>query len=176
MTVMSTSEGKDFVVVGLGNPLMGDDGVGLCALHVLERDWRFDDSTHLVDGGTWGLRLLPTLEGASGVILLDAIRTGRAPGTVVELQNDAIPRQLATKLSPHEVDLREVLALMQFRGTLPPNVSAIGVEPEYVDLLDDLSAIVRAQVPEIVRLAVERLHSWGVPCVPALESADACTR
>ena len=173
---MSTSEGKEFVVVGLGNPLMGDDGVGLCVLQRLERDWRFDDATQLVDGGTWGLRLLPTLEGAKGVILLDAIRTGQSAGTVVELQNDAIPRQLATKLSPHEVDLRELLAVMAFRGTLPPNVSAIGVEPEYVDLLDDLSAIVRARVPEIVRRAVDRLRSWGVACTPALESADACTR
>lgn len=155
---------------------MGDDGVGLCALQQLERHWRFDDSTQLVDGGTWGLRLLPTLEGARGVVLLDAIRTGQRAGTVVELQNDEIPRQLATKLSPHEVDLREVLAVMAFRGTIPPNVSVIGVEPEYVDLLDDLSAIVRARVPDLVRLAVDRLRSWGVPCTPALESAHACTR
>lgn len=173
---MSTSEGKEFVVVGLGNPLMGDDGVGLCALQQMECDWRFDDATELVDGGTWGLRLLPTLEGARGVVLLDAIRTGRSPGTVVELQNDEIPRQLATKLSPHEVDLREVLAVMAFRGTLPPNVSAIGVEPEYIDLRNDLSAIVRARVQDVVHLAVERLRSWGVACVPALESAGACTR
>lgn len=173
---MSTIEGKDVVVVGLGNPLMGDDGVGLCALRQLEREWTFDDATQLVDGGTWGLRLLPVLEGARGIILLDAIRTGRAAGTVVELRGDEIPRQLATKLSPHEVDLRELLAVMQLRGTLPLDVSAIGVEPEYVDLLDDLSPLVRSRVRHLAALTIERLRSWGVPCMPVAATADACTR
>lgn len=173
---MSTIEGKEIVVVGLGNPLMGDDGVGLCALRQLEREWTFDDSIQLVDGGTWGLRLLPVLEGAKGIILLDAIRTGREPGTVVELRNDEIPRQLSTKLSPHEVDLRELLAVMQLRGSLPANVSAIGVEPQYVDLLDDLSPIVRSRVPDIVRLALERLRSWDVHPMAIADAVDACTR
>lgn len=173
---MSTTDGAEVVVVGLGNPIMGDDGVGLCALRELDREWTFGESTQLVDGGTWGLRLLPALEGARGIILLDAIRSGRTPGTVVELRNDEIPRQLATKLSPHEVDLRELLAIMQLRGTLPSEVSAIGVEPEYVDLLDDLSPIVRSRVREIVALAIERLRSWGVPCARVADPVGVCTR
>jgi hydrogenase maturation protease len=174
---MSTSEGKEFVVIGLGNPIMGDDGFGLCALEQLALAWNFEDSVELLDGGTWGLSLIPSIEGARGVLFLDAIRTNNAPGTMVELRGDEIPRRLASKLSPHEIDLREVLAVLQLRGTLPAEVSAIGVEPEEVDLRHGLSATVRSRVSDVVRLAVARLGSWGVPCVPAASSPGvACTR
>lgn len=173
---MSTSEGSEVIVVGLGNPLMGDDGIGLCALRQLESEWTFDGSTQLVDGGTWGLNLLPALEGSRSLLFLDAIRSGRAPGSLVELRGDAIPRQLATKLSPHEVDLRELLAVMQLRGTLPANVSAIGVEPDIVEMHDGLSAAVRSRIRDVVSLAVDRLRSWGVSCSPNAPREDACTR
>ena len=162
---MSTTSGKDFVVIGLGNPIMGDDGLGLCALEQLVLGWTFDDSTELLDGGTWGLSLIPSIEGARGVLFLDAIRTNSAPGTIVELRGDEIPRTLATKLSPHEIDLREVLAVLQLRGTLPAEVSAIGVEPESVDLRDGLSPTVQSRLPDVVRLTVARLESWGVRCL-----------
>lgn len=167
---------KRFVVVGLGNPLMGDDGVGLRALQQLERDWAVDSSVEMVDGGTWGLKLLPAIEGADGVVFLDAIRTGSAPGTIVELRNAEIPRLISKKLSPHEVDLREVLAVMELCGVLPPSVCAIGVEPEYVDLQYELSPTVSARVHDMVALAVDRLREWGVRCIPASHAADACTR
>jgi len=175
---MSTTSGKEFVVIGLGNPLMGDDGLGLCALEQLALGWSLEDSTELVDGGTWGLSLIPSIEGARGVLFLDAIRTNSAPGSVVELRGDEIPRTLATKLSPHEIDLREILALLQLRGTLPANVSAIGVEPEYVDLREGLSASVQSRLPDVVRLAIARLESWGLRCMPATPSSlkFACTK
>lgn len=177
---MSTTDGKELVVIGLGNPLMGDDGFGLCALEQLALGWSFDDSVELVDGGTWGLSLIPAIEGARGVLFLDAIRTNSAPGTVVELRGDEIPRKLATKLSPHEIDLREVLAVLQLRGTLPPEVSAIGVEPEYIDLREGLSPNVKSRLSEVVRLAIGRLESWG--CHPERSAGSAvgpsltCTR
>ena len=175
---MSTTNGKDFVVIGLGNPIMGDDGFGLRALEQLALEWNFDDSTELLDGGTWGLSLIPSIEGARGVLFLDAIRTNSAPGTVVELRGDEIPRKLVTKLSPHEIDLREVLAVLQLRGTMPTAVSAIGVEPEEVELRDGMSVAVESRLPDVVRLAVARLESWGVRCAPAAVTSPslACTR
>jgi hydrogenase maturation protease len=177
---MSTTDGKEFVIIGLGNPIMGDDGLGLCALEKLALGWCFEDSTELLDGGTWGLSLIPSIEGARGVLFLDAVRTNSAPGTVVELRGDEIPRKLATKLSPHEIDLREVLAVLQLRGTLPVEMSVIGVEPEDVDLREGLSATVQSRVDHVVRLAVSRLESWGVRCVPTTVSSTSldvtCTR
>ena len=101
------------VVLGLGNPLMGDDGVGLAALARLAEGWQLGGDVELVDGGTWGMSLLPTLEGAAAVVLLDAIHVDAAPGTPVRLEGDAVPAALALKVSPHQIDLREVLAVMR---------------------------------------------------------------
>lgn len=173
---MSTTDAAPFAVVGLGNPLMGDDGVGLRALHQLDAGWTFDDSMQLVDGGTWGLTLLPALERRTGVIFLDAVRCGRAPGTVVELRDDEVPRQIETKLSTHQVDLRELLAIMELRGTLPTRVSVIGVEPSFVEMSDALSPTVASRTADIVALAIRRLRSWGVSCSQRTEAAHACTK
>ena len=68
------------VVIGLGNPLMGDDGLGLAALARLSEDWTVPPEVELVDGGTWGMNLLPLIEDAGRLILIDAINVGAAPG------------------------------------------------------------------------------------------------
>lgn len=148
-------------VVGLGNPLMGDDGLGLEALERLRNEWRFDDSVALVDGGTWGLNLLPVLESADHVLVLDAIRTGRPPGTLVMLEGAQVPRGLSTKLSPHQIDLREILALAELRGTLPDVIVALGVEPGVVELRQGLSPLVEQRLDQVVAIAIDQLQLWG---------------
>ena len=76
------------LVIGLGNPLMGDDGLGLAALERLAADWVLPPGVELVDGGTWGLNLLPLLEAADQVLFLDAVDVGKAPGEPVELTGE----------------------------------------------------------------------------------------
>jgi hydrogenase maturation protease len=152
------------VVIGLGNPLMGDDGLGLAALAALRAAWELAPDVELVDGGTWGMNLLPVIEDAQRVILLDAIDTGAAPGTPVVVERARLPRYLATKISPHQVDLRDVLALAELRGTLPDRTVAIGLQPERVALSTELSDVVRCRLGDLVRAAVEQLTQWGVTC------------
>ena len=102
---------------------------------------------------------------ADRVLLLDAIRTGRRPGDIILLQGEDVPRVISTKLSPHQIDMREVLALAQFRGTLPASLVAIGVEPEFVDVQHGLSSVVQPTLDPVVALAIDRLRMWGVTCV-----------
>lgn len=149
------------LVLGLGSPLMGDDGVGLAALEALGEGWRFEPSVELRDGGTWGMNVLPAIEEAGRLVLLDAIRAGRAAGEVVVLERDAIPRWLSTKISPHQIDLREVLALAELRGTLPGATVAMGIEPARIEMTDALSAAVRSAVPALLERVVDRLVAWG---------------
>ena len=73
------------VVLGLGNPLMGDDGLGLAVLGRLRDEWDLPGTVELVDGGTWGMNLLPLIEDAPELVLIDAIRAGAPAGTVLEL-------------------------------------------------------------------------------------------
>src|SRR5690349_17330255 len=86
------------IILGLGNPLMADDGIGLAALDRL-RSVRPAVDAELVDGGTWGMSLLPVVEEAERIILLDAIELERPPGTVIVLERERIPRYLSTRIS-----------------------------------------------------------------------------
>jgi hydrogenase maturation protease len=165
MATMPDPSGARTVVLGLGNPLMGDDGLGLAVLARLREGWELPE-VELVDGGTWGMNLLPLIEDASQLVLLDAIRTRAPSGTVIELERDQLPRYLAHKLSPHQIDLKEVLALAELRGTLPERTVAIGAEPEAVELSTDLSPPLAGAVDAITLAVVARLGAWGHACRP----------
>ena len=152
------------LVLGLGNPIMGDDGLGLVALERLRRGWRLPRSVRLADGGTWGMNLLPLIEDAERVLFLDAIDAGRPPGTAVELEREDLPRALAHKLSPHQIDLREVLAVAELRGTLPSDMVAIGLQPARVEMACGLSPELECRLDDLLRAVVERLTLWGCEC------------
>jgi len=158
------------LVIGLGNPLMGDDGIGLAALERLAASGAVPRGVELVDGGTWGMNLLHRIESADAVILLDAIQAGTAPGTVVELEGDAVPRRLAHKLSPHQIDLAEVLAIAALRGALPPRLIALGIEPGVVEMSSRLSPAVEAALPRLLERVIERLAEPD-PSRPALAAS-----
>lgn len=149
------------LVLCAGSPLMGDDGVGLAALERLRSDWEVDGEAELADGGVWSMNFLPSIEAAECLLLVDAIRAGREPGEVVRLEDEEVPRFFATKLSPHQIELREVLALAELRGRLPRTV-ALGVEPERVELSTELSPAVAAALPELLERIVVELRGWGV--------------
>jgi hydrogenase maturation protease len=149
------------VVIGLGSPLMGDDGLGLSALEALRRSGAFDPEPLLVDGGTWGMNLLPIIESAERLLLVDAIRAGGAPGELVVIERESLPRGLGIKLSPHQIDLQEVLALAEIRGRLPREAVAMGLEPERVELGCGLSQTVARGVDALLEQIGERLVAWG---------------
>ncbi|MFI5209406.1 MAG: HyaD/HybD family hydrogenase maturation endopeptidase [Gemmatimonadales bacterium] len=152
------------VVLGLGNPLMGDDGLGLAVLGRLREEWDLPDAVELVDGGTWGMTLLPMIEDADRLVLIDAIRTGAQAGTVVVIEREHLPRYLAHKLSPHQIDLKEVLALAELRGNLPAETVAIGAEPGEVVLSTALTAPLEDAVDPVLLAVVARLARWGHDC------------
>lgn len=158
-------------MVGLGNPLMGDDGFGLAVLERFRDGWTAP-ATELVDGGTWGMQLLPLLEDAERVLFLDAIDQGAPAGTPIRLERDELPRRLSQKLSPHQVDLREVLAVMELRGTLPREVVALGVQPARVALGTELSPPLAALVEATAARAAAQLVAWGCSCAAR---EGACT-
>jgi hydrogenase maturation protease len=160
---MSEGAGGRALVVGLGNPLMGDDGLGLAALSRLDEDWDVPPTVELVDGGTWGLELLHRFEGATQVLLLDAVDAGREPGAPVELEREDLPRLLGHKLSPHQIELREVLALAELRGTLPASLACLGLQPASVELRAGLSPPLAARLGPLAAAAAARLRAWGHP-------------
>lgn len=159
------------VVVGVGSPLMADDGVGVVVAGRLREVLAGVPDVAVLDGGTWGMQLLPALEAADALVVVDAIHEGGAPGGVVRLEKDELPRLLYHKVSPHQIDLREVFAVMELRGTFPARAVALGVEPERVEMDDRLSPCVAAAVPRVVDAVVAQLSAWG-HAVPAPAGAE----
>lgn len=160
------------VVIGLGSPLMKDDGLGLAALEALQARGPFEPGPDWIDGGTWGMNLLPFIESADRLLLLDAIRSDRPPGSVVVLEREAVPRGLGVKLSPHQIDLQEVLALAELRGRLPQDTVAMGIEPGEVVLGCGLAEAVRGALPALVERAEAQLLAWGHARLPAPAEAN----
>ncbi len=147
-------------VIGLGNPLLTDDGVGLVLLEALRSDGWTD--VELVDGGTWGLSLLPVLADHGQVLVLDAVKAGNEPGTVVRGRGADVPRLYRYPLSPHQIDLTEVLAAAEMVGGLPAEMEVIGVEPGSTEgpclqLTDRVAAAVATALDEARRV----LQNWG---------------
>jgi hydrogenase maturation protease len=168
------SEPVHTVVLGLGNPLRGDDGLGLAGLGRLGREWRLPADVRLVDGGMWGLQLLPLVEQADAVLLLDAIDAGRDPGALVILEREELPRMLAHKLSSHQVAVPEVLAVCELRGTMPARIAAMGLQPATVTPSTALSPVVARQLGNLILAAVARLRAWGHRAVRA--PSPSCER
>lgn len=150
------------VVLGVGNPLMGDDGAGIEALQRLQARWRVPASVLCVDGGTWGMSLLPTFDDADVLLLLDAIECGREPGTIVRISGEHVPRRLPPHLSPHEINLHELFALSDLRGTTPACVVAIGVQPESVDWFVGFTPRVAGAIDALADASARELQALGV--------------
>jgi hydrogenase maturation protease len=145
-------------VLGVGNLIMGDDGVGLVLVERLQALCT-DPRVSYVDGATGGMELLPVVQEATRLLILDAV-AGKVPGTVVRLTGDQVPRLLATKLSPHQVGLLDLFAAARMLGTEPAEVEVVGVVPELIDLGLDLTAPVSGAIDEALEQAVAVLDRW----------------
>jgi hydrogenase maturation protease len=152
----------DTLVLGIGNILLQDEGLGIHALERLTQDYYLPPAVQLMDGGVMGLDLLPYLEDSSTLLVIDAVQTGQPPGTLVRLERDAIPATLALKMSMHQAGLQELLATSQLQGTLPTKVVLWGMEPANLDWGLDLSAPVAAGLETLVQAIVGELRDWGV--------------
>jgi hydrogenase maturation protease len=152
------------LVLGLGNPLLEDDGTGLVLLERVRAAGPWPPGVEFADGGTWGLSLLPLIEDADRLLVLDAVRTGAEPGTVQWARGDDVPRMYRRPVSPHQLDLGEVLAAAVLLGALPRHLAVVGVEPLRCDGLHlGLSPVVRAALDVATDLACRMLRPWCTP-------------
>ncbi len=150
------------VLLGVGNLLLSDEGLGVRALELLERSYEFPPGVELIDGGTCGMELLEPLTGVDLLIMLDVIHAGRAPGDLVILRGDEVPARLRHKLSPHQVGLSDVLATLVLTDEAPQQVIVIGIEPESLALGMALSPRVAARLPELVSVTLLELEQAGI--------------
>jgi hydrogenase maturation protease len=150
------------IVLGLGNMLNHDEGLGLQALKALGGRLGPQHTVELIDGGGMGLDLLPLVEDADYLLVLDAIDAGRAPGTIIQLDGDDIPRYVGARLSQHQMTFQELLSETQLRGTTPPHLRLIGAQPQDLSLGTGTSETVESALEAIVERAATTLKEWGL--------------
>lgn len=160
----------DILVLAVGNQLLSDDGVGMSLLDGLSRDARWEDRVEFVDGGTQGLALLGHLSGRRALIVLDAVASGAAPGTVHVAQWGGrstcgwISKRHAS--TSHESSALDLLRFAALIGELPEQVWIVGIEPERLNTGIGLSKAVCAAVPRALREVKQLLQELcrDVPC------------
>ena len=161
----NASTGK-VLVLGIGNLVMSDDGVGVKVVQRLQRRYRFPGQVEVMDGGTRGLDLLPKLEGVERLIIIDAVETGQKPGTCVRLAGDELPIALETKLSPHQMGLKDLLAVSQLMGHSPRQMVLLGVQPGSIEMDTELTPEVEASLELLESKVLNEMKSWGIDAVP----------
>ena len=154
------------VVLGLGNILLRDEGVGVRVVEVLAARYVLPAVVEVVDGGTTGMELLDTLAGCDHLLVCDAVQTGAPPGSVVKLADAEVPALFQSRFSPHQLGLAEVLATLILMEEAPTTITLVGVVPVDLELGIELSPEVAAVVERAVACLVDTLHRLGFPLTP----------
>jgi hydrogenase maturation protease len=144
------------LVLGVGNILLRDEGIGVRVVQELERT-ELPAGVEVFDGATAGFDLIDVIAGRRKIIVIDALDADYAPGTVVRLRPEELIAAERPGLSLHDLGLLEALAMAQQLGEAPDEVVIFGVQPQDLSCGLELSPIIRARVPELIDLVLTEL-------------------
>jgi len=152
-TDSSKNESSKVVVLGLGNILHSDDGIGPQAIGRLRQDPRMLSNVSLIEGGTLGLELLTYIWDCSYLLVLDAVDVGQPPGTLVRMSNQEL-QGLPGQGSAHQLGVADLLVALRVLANRTPEVVLLGVQPASTDWGTELSPAVAAVLPALADAAV----------------------
>ncbi len=156
------ARGDKTLLLGVGNLILSDEGVGIRVIERLQEEYQLPEEVQVLDGGTLGLNLLYYLEGVRRLLIVDAVETGREPGSLVRLEGDDVPAFLSVKMSPHQIGVPDMLFAARLKDIYPAEVVLWGVQPGVLDVGLELSPPVAAQVGPLVDRVREELARWGL--------------
>jgi hydrogenase maturation protease len=162
-------EHKRILVLGVGNILLHDEGVGVKAVDKLQAEYDFSDNVQLFDGGTLGLRLLDPISEADHLIVVDCVRNGHRPGTLYRFSMEDFEKRVTVKNSLHQLDLVETLAFAEIIGNRPTTV-VVGIEPENIMPWGlELTEVVQARLEDMCATVLEEITAAGGSFQPRQE-------
>ncbi len=154
---------KGGVILGVGNILHSDDGIGIKILKVLESQFRFPEEVELVDGGTVGAQLDITIVSKDWIIIVDALDVKGPVGEVRVLSgDDFINRPGVIKMSPHQVGFLDLIQVMKMEGTEPKQIDLIGIIPANTNDGFDMTPEVDASIDTVVEKLLDLLNQKGI--------------
>nr|WP_319392188.1 HyaD/HybD family hydrogenase maturation endopeptidase [uncultured Desulfobacter sp.] len=152
---------NNITVLGVGNILYTDDGVGIRVVEKLEKEYEFSGDVDIIDGGVLGVNLLGVISNAGRLIVVDTVLNHGRPGDLHRLDHDQIPNRILAKNSLHQVDLIEALTLCNALDHVP-ETTIIGVEPKDIEnLSEELSPEVGARLDDLVQNVLEEITRLG---------------
>jgi hydrogenase maturation protease len=154
------------LVIGLGNILMQDEGVGVRVAELLEARYHIPDEVEVIDGGTTGTELYQPMRGRERLIVTDCVNTGAPPGTLVRLADEQVPAFFQTKISNHQLGLSDLLALLAVSGDAPRHVTIVGMVPHELNNTLGLSEATLDGIEAMLQMVVEELAAAGVVLTP----------
>lgn len=162
MTGAPGEEPGGIVILGVGNLLLTDEGVGPTTIAHLEERWRFPEHVELVDGATAGLELMNVFGGAAHLVVVDAVLGGAEPGAIYRFHPDQVPSGVRRRTSIHQITFLEAWTIARILGPVP-EVIIVGIEPEDMSTPHvGLTPTVQARLPDIEGVVLGELARLGV--------------
>jgi hydrogenase maturation protease len=147
--------------MGVGNSLLKDDGIGIHVTEALKASPQAHADFKIVDGGTIGLSLLPEIEDADAVIIIDASEIGKPPGSIRIFRNREIDQQLSgKKKTVHEVALADLFCAADIRGKCPAERALIAIQPASTEWGLEPTPEVEAAIPHACAAVHDINRGW----------------
>jgi hydrogenase maturation protease len=156
---------NEILLIGLGNILLKDDGVGVYVIRAVKEKYCFTPGVEMVDGGAMSLDLLPLFEERGKILIVDATDFGREPGHIEEIAGDDIPLVLQSKLSVHHIGLFDLLLAARLMEIKPSKICLIGIQPQSVAVGLEMTEQIRDKIEDLIDLTIKKLEEWNVRCV-----------
>ncbi len=153
------------VLIGLGNIVLSDEGIGVHAINVIKQRCTFEPPVEVVDGGTLGLDLLSYFEGKDAVVIVDAVNFNREPGFISILRDEEIPSTINMKLTVHHIGLSDILSSLRLLGKSPKQIILVGIQPESLEMGLEMTHTLKSRLKEVVDTTIEQLKEIGHRCV-----------
>lgn len=148
-------------ILGVGNILYRDEGVGVRAVETMAARYEFPDHILPLDGGVLGVNLMGVISQADKLVVIDAVYNGGQPGDLHRLTGEQIPKRIVAKNSLHQVDLLEALTLCSAIDKNPEAV-IVGVEPLDIETLDvGLTPLIEGRLDDLIAMALEEVERFG---------------
>lgn len=151
------------IVMGIGNTLYTDEGLGIHILPYVEEALKQHGLTQVevYEGCTDSMSLLAPIDRADYLLVIDAINGAREPGEIIALTEDEMPAYFSTKLSVHQVGFQEVLFAARLLEQLPQEMAMIGAQPCSLELGVELSKGMQEKLPEMVEMVIAQVKKWS---------------
>jgi len=152
---------QDILILGIGNLLLKDEGVGV---HVVKKlkEMPLPANVEVLDGGTAGLDLVDFIEGRKKLIVIDAVNAGKKPGAIYRLTEENLDIKPKAITSFHEIDFLDALHMSEVMNSKPEEIVVIGIEPKDMSGGIELSPEVEERIPKIIEIVMKEVNSVGM--------------